>query len=330
MSVWQISLSPRCRLILDNLMSVVLGQFMDDIELTGTITREIGLSGLSTKKDDPAGEKVGTDRLGDSDIFKNLGVTFFLLTGLFLVVIVIVGLLFFLCRNFRLCVCFKNKIKATLKKIFFNAIIRYTLLNTLKLNMTAMIGLGATGFQLATSVSLLATMNLLPLLYTYVLIKKGDSLHTEETTKRYGTLYAGLRLNRMENPEKRQRVWIYTMSFMFRRSLFMVLTVFAFDYPIVQIVSHIVLTLVALCYLLNGPLFERRSQQYVEVLNEVLLLIISILISACLNATTPEAKVTLGDSILALLGLMFLINFSYIGHKVVTSKKAKCRAKKVA
>jgi len=49
-----------------------------------------------------------------------------------------------------------------------------------------------------------------------------------------------------------------------------------------------------------------------------------------MDTVTLEAKILLGDGILGVLGLMFLINFTYIGWMLTKSSKAKCRTKKIA
>ena len=73
--------------------------------------------------------------------------SFFFITGLFIIFIVLVGVLIYLCRNCRLYESCKRRITAIKKAIFYNSIIRYSLLNALKLNLTAMLGLRASGSQ---------------------------------------------------------------------------------------------------------------------------------------------------------------------------------------
>ena len=63
------------------------------------------------------------------------------MTIVFAILIVLVIVLTYLFRRIKLSDVKKKRFADLKKKIFFNAIIRYSLVNTLKLNMIAMIGI---------------------------------------------------------------------------------------------------------------------------------------------------------------------------------------------
>ena len=92
-------------------------------------------------------------------------------------------------------------------------------------------------------------------------------------------------------------------------------------------VGHMELTLLTTCYLLSGSLFEERSRKFVEVANEVLLLFASILITMCMDTVTLQAKAHLGNEILGVLGLIFLLNLVFFGWTITKNCKAKSRKK---
>ena len=62
----------------------------------------------------------------------------------------------------------------------------------------------------------------------------------------------------------------------------------------------------------------------------MLLLTVSILIMQCLRGVTPEEREIIGDFILAVVALLFLINFGFIGFTVYNSRKEKKRKKLIA
>ena len=90
------------------------------------------------------------------------------------------------------------------------------------------------------------------------------------------------------------------------------------------------LTLVTACYLSSGAVFQKRSRQRIEVANEMLLLTVSVLIMQCLQTVTPEEREIIGDYTLAVVALIFLLNFGLIGFTVYNSCKEKKRKKMIA
>ena len=64
-----------------------------------------------------------------------------------------------------------------------------------------------------------------PIIMSKILYAKRDSLSNEDTINTYGTLYVG---KNIEEPS-RNYVWVYPLTFFFRRTIFMIVTVFLFE-----------------------------------------------------------------------------------------------------
>ena len=171
-------------------------------------------------------------------------------------------------------------------------------------------------------------LNLLPLLFARVLYKHRDSLDSKEKKEKFGTLYQGLSLK--ETPPKKLHIWIHPMIFMFRRTLFIVLSVVLFDHPVLQMAGHCLLTLATAIYLSTDSLFVSKARQAVEVGNEILLLFTSQLILQCIRNVDPEQRELLGDLIFASLILLGTFNVAFIVYTLVLGCKEKCRTKTIA
>ena len=89
-SMWQIRLPKTASLLLFELRRIVLGEFMEDIELGDTISESIG---LQTKAKSGTDEKLGRNRLGDSSIGANLGITILFISIIFLLIILLIVLI---------------------------------------------------------------------------------------------------------------------------------------------------------------------------------------------------------------------------------------------
>ena len=149
-----------------------------------------------------------------------------------------------------------------------------------------MMGITSTGLNQILSITLLVVLNLLPFIYSCILIRKGDELKNENNEKRYGNLYIDQRLKTLEDPPKKRNVWLYTMIFMVRRTIFVVLTVFGIENPHMPLICHSILTLGTACYLASSNIFKEKSRQRIEIANEMLLLTVSVLLKLCLPKIT--------------------------------------------
>ena len=102
---------------------------------------------------------------------------------------------------------------------------------------------------MSISIITLIVLNLLPLLFAKILHRNQETLNSEDTLAKYGTLYEGLNLKETkDSPPKKRAIWLNPLFFMFRRSLFIVLSVLLFDYPVLQMIGHCLLTLANAIY----------------------------------------------------------------------------------
>ena len=105
---------------------------------------------------------------------------------------------------------------------------------------------------------------------------------------------------------------IYLWIFFARRTCFILLTILCFDYPVLQVMGQILLTLITAAFMLHRQIFKERRRCCIEVLNEVILLIVSILMLQALQFDTVENQVTVGYSILAILTVLIISNIAIV------------------
>ena len=306
---------------------------MDEVD----IGEAIGIEFLEKREKYPT-ELIGDDRLGNPDPVKNLGTTFLLLTGVFVVLIIIVVVIICIARRTRLSDKNKERCDKLKGKIFYNALIRYTLLNALKLNLMAMLALNSNDedadfMKKLGPILLLIILVQLPFIYVWCLGKRQSELDQPMVANSIGNLYQGLNLKQLEEKDEEKKskcVWHYIFVFLVRRQLFIVLTVFVFDHPNMQMIGHIILTMINSTYLVADPaMFEEKNRKRIEVLNDLVLLLLSLFIQQNLRKPEPDAKEMLGDITLGVLGLLFIFNVTYIGIMIRDIIRASQRTKMI-
>ena len=80
--------------------------------------------------------------------------------------------------------------------VFFNPIIRYLVLNSLKLNMTGLLAIklfkpDSSLIDLISSICILTMVNLAPLIFLIVLVRQRRELEKEQSRLSFGALYNG-------------------------------------------------------------------------------------------------------------------------------------------
>ena len=139
--------------------------------------------------------------------------------------------------------------------MFFNPIIRYFLLNILKLDLIAMVviaGLRDSADQLYIAIPFLIAINIIPLFFSWCLMRNKKKLHYKNKLQTIGTMYEGLKIRfyKLDTQQTPNRLVIaYPMVFIFRRTLFAAITVFLFDWPNMQFVAHYTTSMLYLAYL---------------------------------------------------------------------------------
>lgn len=113
---------------------------MDDISFSDTIMTAVG---LESDEESATDEKVSQSRLGSTNFFSSQGPT--LLLGSFVFILIIIGIILAIIIVKRRGASQKcqNRLSSIKKKIFFNPIVRYMILNCLKLSISALVAFKA-------------------------------------------------------------------------------------------------------------------------------------------------------------------------------------------
>ena len=205
---------------------IAFAEFIDDIDAANRITAFFGME--TDKSKDDVGEKIGDDRMGS--FFSNLGATLVIGTFVFALIVVAIILLSKYGRKCKLSDKNNKRVEAIKTKIFFNALIRYLLMNALKLYMSAFVILGQSWEDKASvtfAFFMLMFLFSVPILASRTLYKENDNLTKDKSLKKYGNLYVGKDVD----PEKQHRIWIFPLLFFYRRFIFACVSVFAFSDP---------------------------------------------------------------------------------------------------
>ena len=183
-------------------------------------------------------EKVGTERLGSSDVIENYGSTLILVSVIAVAFVIIVVLLVYICKKVNLSEKNQARLAKLKRSLFFNPFIRYLQLNALKLNLSAMLTIKSFSSTSTTSkivsIVTLVTINTIPVIFSRFVYKNRQTLQEENTSKKYGTIYAGKNVD----ADKDHKVWLYPLFFFFRRLIFIIATVFLIKYPSIQMMVH--------------------------------------------------------------------------------------------
>ena len=118
----------------------MLGEFFDDLPV-GKYIKEYVLMCESEEETEFPRQKIGIDRLGEKDINCSYGPTFVAITGLLAFLILLTLLMLCLDRFCGLCKKVKDKMHSLKKTIFWNGLIRYVYLSSLKFMMISVVAL---------------------------------------------------------------------------------------------------------------------------------------------------------------------------------------------
>mmetsp|Transcript_473 Transcript_473/g.755 ORF Transcript_473/g.755 Transcript_473/m.755 type:complete len:154 (-) Transcript_473:1104-1565(-) len=153
---------------------------MDDLDIGNYI---MGALGLPPKESSATDEQVGEERLGSSNALASFGPTLLLGSLFFAFIIAVIMLIIICAKRVNLSEKSRTRVQKLKRKVFFNPIVRYLLLNALKLNMTSLVAIkaskGSSTADLAVPISMLAIVNLAPLIFSIVTGRNRDNLSAE-------------------------------------------------------------------------------------------------------------------------------------------------------
>ena len=148
-----------------------------------------------------------------------------------------------------------ERVKKLKRFVFFNPIIRYLVLNSLKLNMSGIIvfkKMGGDTMDKAVAIAILTLVNGAPIIFYISVERWKDTLESEEVKKSFGSIYKGKNLRHDDH-----YAGAYPIQFFWRRALFIAVTVFLFDYPLMQMYAHFLLTMISIVILsIDDSAFE--------------------------------------------------------------------------
>ena len=135
-----------------------------------------------------------TEDLKETSVANKMG-TMFLLG----IVILIVTIIVLLCGIFRkkLSVKVVRAVDKLKRKLFWNTFIRYTLQSYLKIAFVSIPSLYILttkgGFEIVSVMFNILLLLALPIVYTVLLYRKRDTMTTESTKEKFGSLFLGIR-----------------------------------------------------------------------------------------------------------------------------------------
>ena len=105
----------------------------------------------------------------------------------------------------------------------------------------------------------------MPLVFFCILRRHHDSLAEEKNVKSFGTLYIGRSVR-----QKLHKVHFWPLAFFYRRTIIVLVTVFLFEHPSLQlIVCHITTLMTAIYLVTDRQRFETQAQRAVEIGSEI-------------------------------------------------------------
>ena len=169
MSSWQVRYPGTLHFIFYELKRVALGEFVDDLDVGCTVMEAMGMPPNDSQGTD---EKVGEERLGISSPLQSFGVTLLLSSILFATLMLVVIALIVILRRSSPSVKCRERVNKYKVFIFFNPIIRYLILNSLKLNMVGLVVFKTKGkpVDILVAIAILALVNGAPIIF-YITVK---------------------------------------------------------------------------------------------------------------------------------------------------------------
>ena len=184
-------------------------------------------------------------------MLKSYGATFLITAFAIVIISLLIFVIVKIMRRCKLSPKNQRRVQKLSSLVFYNPLIRFIMLYSMKLNVTSlmaikrwqMIDLG----EKFTATLSLAFLFVFPVICAKFLHKNAKELHKEANVQKFGSLYGG----RNVDAKKQHKVWVLPLAYFFRRSVFMVATVYLRTSPSLQVIVHQVLILLTLAYLIR-------------------------------------------------------------------------------
>ena len=135
-------------------------------------------------------------------------------------------------------------------------------------------------------------------------------LDEPKSDQQFGNLFKSFRYLNNMGSEVRKIEFFYLIFFV-RRIVFTVFTVYCSTQPSIQAVCQMVISQGITLYMLINHIFEEKRQLVVEIANEMLLTMTSVLIVGTLQCETTAQKDAIGIAIMIVLALCLAINIIF-------------------
>ena len=261
---WQVRLPELVYMVLYELKRMVQGELIDDLEISNQIVDFIGLEANDSNLVDRMNEQ---KKLSDLSLAVNYGVSNILFTLFFILIVITILVAHRISHQIKK-PSWTNRTDRWMRAIFFNSFITYTIFEALKLNIAGMIAIN--GSEVIIAGLVLATINILPALYTSTLYKRREVLGANKNVESIGSLFSGKNVNRSDH-----QVYLQPLYFMYRRTIIAFVTVFFQNYPNMQMTISITLSLATIVMMAaDQHMFASKGQRFIEITSESLHLVI--------------------------------------------------------
>ena len=156
-----------------------------------------------------------------------------------------------------------------------------------------------------TSYSTLICLNLVPFIFVTALYRHRDSLEDEATREKIGSLYQTVQPTSVKSQS-------YSIVFLLRRSLFVLITFQLFDFPTVQIQLQMATILLYIAYTQFAILYDDNTTRKTEFCNEIVFLLSSYHMMVFASPWLLQSRIKAGWSLIVLIVAMILFNYVVI------------------
>ena len=148
-------------------------------------------------------------------------------------------------------------------------------------------------------------LSLLPIFYAVLLLHKRKTMTVEATKVKFGSLFQGIR---------HLSVWqsFYSVIFLLRRMAFVLILVFLDERPFLVVALILESNLAFVCYIGYTDPHNQPSLRNLEILNEMLMQIVTYHLVVTWFSTSPGFEMNVGWSLIFSIAFFYSFNLSYI------------------
>ena len=128
----------------------------------------------------------------------------------------------------------------------------------------------------------------------------------------------------------KRRAYVYPIAFLLRRTIFTIITVCLFDYPVIQMILHIQFSLIYICIMISlRENFTTRRRMFTELAVEVISMFACIWLQILLMPLDDKGNKLVTFMFLGTLGLATFFVIIDLIMSIIYKQKEKKRANKL-